>query len=99
MALCETSNSDGVFITFKKTVRAYGIPKEVYLDKGKGFDFGSRRKRKSSGKGSYGTTMLECLNARMTNARVSNGGDKVIERSFKQFSEEFSKLYLTYIRS
>lgn len=99
MMLCESSNSDGVIISFKKAVKAYGIPSEVYLDNGREFlvrDFGGRGKRKSSEKNNYGTTMLERLNVTMTNARVRNGRAKVIERSFKQFSEEFSRLYLTY---
>lgn len=99
MALCESSNSDGVIIAFKKAVKSYGLPREVYLDNGREFlvrDFGGRGKRKSSAKNDYGTTMLERLDIRMTNARVRNGRAKVIERSFKQFSEEFSRLYLTY---
>lgn len=99
MALCESSNSDGVIIAFRKAAKAWGLPKEVYLDNGREFlvrDFGGRGKRKSDMKVSYGTTMLERLNIKMTNARVRNGRAKVIERSFKQFSQEFSKLYITY---
>lgn len=99
IAVCESSNSDGVIIGFKKAVKQYGIPSEVYLDNGREFlvrDFGGRGKRKTSTTASYGTTMLERLDVHMTNARVRNGRAKVIERSFKQFAEEFSKLYMTY---
>lgn len=99
MTLCESSNSDGVIISFKKAVKAFGIPREVYLDNGREFlvrDFGGRGKRKSNAKAAYGTAMLDRLDVRMTNARVRNGRAKVIERTFKQFSEEFSRLYMTY---
>lgn len=99
MVLCESSNSDGVIVAFRKAAKVWGLPREVYLDNGREFlvrDFGGRGKRKTDEKASYGTTMLERLNIRMTNARVRNGRAKVIERSFRQFSEEFSKLYITY---
>lgn len=99
MSLCESSNSDGVITSFKKAVKPYGLPSEVYLDNGREFlvrDFGGRGKRKTDSKADYGTTMLNRLNIEMTNARVRNGRAKVIERAFKQFTEEFSRLYLTY---
>ncbi|MED4377948.1 transposase [Schinkia azotoformans] len=99
ISLCETSNSDGVITSFRKAVGIFGIPKRVYLDNGKEFlvrDFGGRGKRKTSAKTAYGTTMLERLGIEMTNAKVRNGKAKVIERSFKEFANEFSRLVTTY---
>lgn len=97
--LCESSNSDGVILAFRDAVRDYGIPKQVYLDNGREFlvhDFGGRGKRKTDENADYGSTMLERLDIEMINARVKNAKAKVIERSFRKVSEQFSKLYITY---
>ncbi|GLC87519.1 transposase domain-containing protein [Lysinibacillus piscis] len=99
MKLCETSNSDGVIVSFRQAVKAWGLPKSVYLDNGREFlvrDFGGSGKRKSNPKANYGRTMLERLNIEMINARVRNGRAKVIERSFKNVASEFAKTYITY---
>lgn len=97
--LCESSNSDGVILAIRDAVRDYGIPKQVYLDNGREFlvhDFGGRGKRKTDENADYGSTMLERLDIEMINARVKNAKAKVIERSFRKMSEQFSKLYITY---
>ena len=99
MRLCESSNSDGVILTFRDAIKNFGIPKEVYLDNGREFlvhDFGGRGKRKTDENADYGSTILERLGIKMTNARVKNARAKVVERTFKQVTEEFSKLYITY---
>ncbi|MEC1178509.1 transposase family protein [Metasolibacillus meyeri] len=99
MKLCETSNSDGVITSFRQAVKAWGLPKSVYLDNGREFlvrDFGGSGRRKSNPKANYGRTMLERLNIEMTNARVRNGRAKVIERAFKNVASEFAKTYITY---
>lgn len=98
--LCESSNSDGVILAFRDAVKAFGIPNEsVYLDNGREFlvsDFGGRGKRRTSDKADYGSTILERLGVSMTNAKVKNAKAKVVERTFKQFTEEFSKMHITY---
>jgi len=99
MRLCESSNSDGVILAFRDAIKKFGICKEVYLDNGREFlvhDFGGRGKRKANENADYGSTILERLGIKMTNARVKNARAKVIERTFKQVTEEFAKLYITY---
>ncbi|WP_018752206.1 transposase domain-containing protein [Paenibacillus sanguinis] len=102
ITVCESSNSDGVISSFRKAVERYGIPKWVYLDNGREFlvsDFGGRGKRKTSDKQGYGATMLERMGVKMVNAKVANAKAKIIERAFRTFSEQFSKLILTYTGS
>ncbi|MDU5141092.1 MAG: transposase [Paenibacillus dendritiformis] len=102
VTVCESSNSDGVISSFRKAVNEYGIPKSVYLDNGREFlvrDFGGRGKRKTSNKASYGETILERLQVEMVNAQVANAKAKIIERAFRTFSEQFSKLVETYTGS
>jgi hypothetical protein len=99
MRLCETSNSDGVILSFRDAVKRFGIPKQVYLDNGKEYlvrDFGGRGKRKTDTNADYGSTILERLGIEMHNAKVRNARAKVVERAFKQVSGEFSKLIITY---
>lgn len=99
LRLCESSNSDGVILAFRDAVMKYGIPKQVYLDNGNEFlvhDFGGRGKRKTDKNADYGSTILERMNVEMINAKVKNAKAKVIERSFRKVSEQFSKLYITY---
>lgn len=98
LTMCESSNSDGVVSSFRKAVKVYGIPKSVYLDNGREFlvaDFGGRGKRKT-GKASYGETMLQRMGVEMVNAKVANAKAKIIERAFRTFTEQFSKLVNTY---
>lgn len=102
MTVCESSNSDGVISSFRKAVTKYGIPKSVYLDNGREFlvsDFGGRGKRKTASKSGYGATMLERMRVEMVNAKVANAKAKIIERAFRTFSEQFSKLIETYTGS
>lgn len=96
--LHENSDSHGAILAFKDAVSKYGLPVNVYLDNGREFlvhDFGGKGRRKANYEG-YGETMLERLGIRMVNAIVRNGKAKVIERSFKQVTSEFAKLYITY---
>jgi len=97
--LCESSNSDGVIIAFRKAVEKWGVPKAVYLDNGREFlvsDFGGRGKRKTSESASYGTSILGRLQVDMVNAKVGNAKAKIVERAFREFKEQFSRLILTY---
>ncbi len=94
-----SSDSDGQILAFRDAAVKYGLPDNVYLDNGREFlvhDFGGRGKRKTDENADYGTSMLERLGIRMVNAKVRNGKAKVIERSFKQVSDEFSRLFITY---
>ena len=97
--LRKSADSYGVILAFKDAVSAYGLPYIVYLDNGREFlvhDFGGRGRRKTDKNAFYGTGILERLDIKMINAKVGNGKAKVIERSFKQITSEFSRLYITY---
>ena len=99
LRLCESSSSDGVVLAFRDAVMRFGIPKNVYLDNGREFlvhDFGGRNKRKTSVTADYGTNILDRLGVNMINAQVKNSKAKVIERSYRAVSEQFSKLYITF---
>ncbi len=99
MRMRRNSDSDGQILAFRDAAIKFGLPDNAYLDNGREYlvhDFGGRGKRKTDEKANYGTAMLERLNIRMVNAKVRNGKAKVIERSFKQVSAEFSKLFITY---
>lgn len=101
ITVCESSNSDGVISSFRKAVTRFGIPRSVYLDNGREFlvsDFGGRGKRKAA-KAGYGETMLQRMGVEMVNAQVANAKAKIIERAFRTFSEQFSKLISTYTGS
>ena len=93
------SDSDGVVLSFRDAALAWGLPINVYLDNGKEFltyAFGGRGKRKSENTADYGTNILDRIGVNMTNAIVRNAKAKVIERAFKQVTEEFAKLFKTY---
>ena len=99
MRLRKSADSHGVVLCFKDAVGTYGLPGNVYLDNGREFlvhDFGGRGRRKTDSNAFYGTGILERLGITMINAIVRNGKAKVIERSFKQITSEFAKLYITY---
>lgn len=97
--LYESSNSYGTVISFKKAIKKYGIPKNVYLDNGREFlvsDFGGRGRRKKDENANYGTSILKALGVEMHNAVPAHGQSKLVERFFKTFKENFSKFILTY---
>ncbi len=99
ITLCESSNSDGVISAFRKAAKGFGLPRGVYLDNGREFlvsDFGGRGKRKTASNASYGETMLQRMGIEMVNAKVANAKAKIIERAFRTFTEQFSKLVATY---
>lgn len=99
LRLRRNSDSDGVILGFKDAVLNFGLPEKVYLDNGREYlvsDFGGRGKRKTDSNAFYGTGILERLDIKMINAKVRNGKAKVIERSFKQITSEFAKLFITY---
>ncbi len=94
-----SSDSDGVILAFKDAVKQYGIPKNVYLDNGREYlthTFGGRGKRKTDEKADYATSILEQVGVEMHNAIPRNAKGKIVERTFREFSEQFAKSFLTY---
>lgn len=99
LRLMRSSNSDGVFLTFRDAVQNFGFCENIYVDNGREFlvsDFGGRGRRKKSVTADYGISLLERLGIRMVNAEVANGRAKVCERQFETMSNQFSRLYKTY---
>lgn len=95
----KSSDSDGVILAFKDAVKAYGIPENVYLDNGREYlthAFGGRGKRKTDKNAEYATSILELLGVVMHNAIPRNAKGKVVERSFREFTERFAKAFITY---
>lgn len=91
--------SDGVILSFKDAVSAYGIPENIYLDNGKEYlthTFGGRGRRKKDANAQYATSILDLLGVIMHNAIPRNARAKVIERSFGEFSRWFAKSFITY---
>lgn len=94
-----SSDSDGVVLAFKDAVKAYGIPENVYLDNGREYlthAFGGRGKRKTDAKADYATSILDLLGVTMHNAIPKNAKGKIVERTFREFTEQFAKSFLTY---
>ena len=97
--LRRSSDSDGVVLAFKDAVKQYGVPVNVYLDNGKEYlthAFGGRGKRKTDDKADYATAILDLLGVTMHNAIPRNAKGKIVERTFREFTEQFAKGFLTY---
>lgn len=94
-----SSDSDGVVLAFKDAVKNYGIPTNVYLDNGREYlthAFGGRGKRKTDRNADYAAPILDRMNITMHNAIPRNAKGKVVERTFRQFTEQFAKSFVTY---
>jgi len=94
-----SSDSDGVVLAFKDAVKTYGIPSNVYLDNGREYlthAFGGRGKRKTDRNADYAAPILDRMGITMHNAIPRNAKGKVVERTFRQFTEQFAKSFLTY---
>lgn len=94
-----SSDSDGVVLAFKDAVKAYGIPTNVYLDNGREYlthAFGGRGKRKTDRNADYAVPILDRMGITMHNAIPRNAKGKVVERTFREFTEQFAKSFLTY---
>ncbi|MED1561129.1 hypothetical protein AJ85_05800, partial [Alkalihalobacillus alcalophilus ATCC 27647 = CGMCC 1.3604] len=97
----DTPNSDANLFALRKGILRFGVPKEVYVDNGREFlvsDIGGRgrRKKKKEDEEVKPPPIFERLGIKMMNAKVRNGRAKIIERAFKQFKEEFSRLTKTF---
>lgn len=99
MKLRRSSDSHGVFLTFRSAVKEYGAPDMVYLDNGREFlssDIGGRGRRKTDENADYGQTLFDRLGIKMVNAKVANGRAKIAERQFKTMTDQFSRMFETY---
>lgn len=99
LKLRRSSDSHGVFLTFRSAVKTYGAPENVYLDNGREFlssDIGGRGRRKTDVNADYGMTLFEKLGVKMVNAKVANGRAKIAERQFKTMTDQFSRMFTTY---
>ena len=99
MSLRRSSDSHGVFLSFRNAVIKYGAPEMVYFDNGREFlasDIGGRGRRKTDINADYGKTLFERLGIRMINAKVANGRAKIAERQFNTMANQFSRMFETY---
>ncbi len=94
----DSPTSDANLFALRKGIEKYGIPKQIYCDNGREFlvkDIGGRGIRKKA-KSNQAATILERLGIEMKNAKVRNAKAKIVERTFKEFKEQFSKLVDSY---
>ena len=99
ISLRRSSDSHGVFLSFRNAVIKYGAPEMVYFDNGREFlasDIGGRGRRKTDINADYGKTLFERLGIRMINAKVANGRAKIAERQFNTMANQFSRMFETY---
>ncbi|MGC5328942.1 Mu transposase C-terminal domain-containing protein [Brevibacillus sp. SYSU BS000544] len=101
IVVSENPNSDTNLLAIRKGILKYGIPKVVYTDNGMDFlasDIGGRGRRKTKkNDGEHKPpAVFERLGIRMMNAKVKNAKAKLVERTFREVKENFSKLFLTY---
>lgn len=98
--LMRSASSDGVILCFRDSVLEYGLPQTAYLDNGREFlssAFGGRGRRKTDENADYGSTILERCGVTMVNANVGNAKAKIIERFHKTMTNQFAKMFLTYV--
>jgi len=97
------SNSDHIFITFKRAVAKYGLPECVYIDNGKDYrtnDFAGGRKSLrhtfTDKDKKYANTLLGMLGVEVIFAEPYNSQAKIIERMFGIIHREFSRFITGY---
>lgn len=97
------SNSDHIFITFRRAVLKYGLPECVYIDNGKDYrtnDFAGGRKHMrhtfTDKEKRYTQTLLGMLKVEVIFAEPYNSQAKVIERMFGIIHREFSRFITGY---
>lgn len=99
----ENPNADTNLLALRKGIKRYGIPSIVYTDNGRDFlvtDIAGRgrRKTKKVKEGDHKPpAIFERLDIKMMNAKVRNGKAKLVERTFREVKENFSKLFLSYM--
>lgn len=90
--------SDATLAALRRGIENFGIPKLIYSDNGREFlthDIGGRGFRKSSA-GNEPPTILQLLDIEFRTAMVKNAKAKIIERSFRDVKESFSRLFDGY---
>jgi len=95
--ITDNPSSDGVLYALRKGILDYGIPRFIYVDNGSEFlcfDIGGRghRTKKSDKQVHVPPGVFERLGIKMWNAQVRNAKAKIIERTFREFKEKFSRL-------
>lgn len=96
----DAPRSDATLYALRRGIEKYGIPKVVYSDNGREFltrDIGGRGFRKSADTGEHEPpTILRHLGIEFRTALVKNAKAKIIERSFREVKECFSRLFEGY---
>ena len=90
--------SDATLAALRRGIENFGIPKLIYSDNGREFlthDIGGRGFRKSSAENEP-PTILQLLDIEFRTAMVKNAKAKIIERSFRDVKESFSRLFEGY---
>ena len=90
--------SDATLAALRRGIENFGIPKLIYSDNGREFlthDIGGRGFRKSSAENEP-PTILQLLDIEFRTAMVKNAKAKIIERSFRDVKESFSRLFDGY---
>jgi hypothetical protein len=91
------TSSEAVLLALRKGINEYGIPRYILVDNGTEFlchDIGGRghRQRKSTKDVPLPPGVFKRLGIEMWNAQVRNAKAKIIERIFREFKENFSRL-------
>lgn len=98
--LTNTPNSEAVLYALRKAILRHGIPRYIYTDNGHEFlcfDIGGRGRRKTAKKKEHTPPpILTRLGIDFWNAKVRNGKAKIIERAFKEFKDNFSRLLVGF---
>lgn len=94
--LTDTPNSDAVLYALRKAIIKHGIPRYIYTDNGREFlcfDVGGRGRRKTAKSEEHTPPPIFArLGIDFWNAKVRNGRAKIIERAFREYKENFSRL-------
>ncbi|NSW90247.1 MAG: Mu transposase C-terminal domain-containing protein [Firmicutes bacterium] len=99
--ITNNTSSEAVLMALRKGIKEFGIPKYIYVDNGTEFlcfDIGGRghRSRKKDEGDHIPPGVFARLGIKMWNAQVRNAKAKVIERIFREFKENFSRLVLGF---
>lgn len=94
--LTDRPNSDAVIYALRKAILKHGIPRYIYTDNGREFlcyDVGGRGRRKTAKSDDHTPPpIFTRLGIEFWNAKVRNGKAKTIERTFKEFKDNCSRL-------
>lgn len=99
--ITNNTSSEAVLMALRKGILKFGIPRFIYVDNGTEFlcfDIGGRghRSRKKDEGVHIPPGVFARLGIQMWNAQVRNAKAKIIERIFREFKENFSRLVLGF---